>query len=580
METSDVSLKKSSNYDEHDQSDKNEGIVHIIDTPRARFKKYFEFGSNVQQQQRRLLSRHMLMLSIGGAIGTGIFLSSGQAISVAGPGSALFAYLFSGAFIAAVILLLGEVCAAVPTSGAYGAFGTRFINRPMGFALGMNYYFQWSLTIPADATASAIILQFWLPHVPSWVWAIAIIVPIFFLQLVNVRAYGEVEYWSALVKVVLVLLFISVGLLYDWGAIPKSRLRESSPGLSNWKNNQAFIGGFTAFTQALVYAFYSYSGAELVALTSGEASNPKKTIPKAIRLTSLRILLFNIFTVVVVGLCINHSDPRLVKSAENSDVSQSPIIVIFNNAGFPRAFVHVVNAIILTAVISALNSAYYASTRIMMTMSRLKLGPSYLGKVNGNGVPVVAVINTLIISCLAFLTTVWGAGVVFSWLQNLISISVVIAMISTGFISIRFRQALKAQGKSEHDLPFKQPFYPVVPLFCIFVGFFFFATQGYASAKADGPLYRNILGTYLGVVLFIAFYVFYTIKYPEYRKLIPPSQCELIPGSIWDIELQKVLQISEDSDEINPDKIGPIKPSKNNLVRRAWRKFRRAVDNI
>lgn len=536
------------------------------------WRKFFPVGNAAETQQRLLQSRHMMMLSLGGAIGTGIFLSSGQAIAISGPGSALMAYLVIAVFVFGVVVMLGEMCAAIPISGAFGTFGGRFIDQSFGFALGLNYYLQWAFTIPSEITACAIIIQFWLPHIQAWIWAIVIIVPLFMIQLLNVKFYGEIEYWSSWIKVLLVIIFIFVGLLFDWNAIPTAKVK--SPGLSNWKNNQAFIGGFSAFVQSTVYAFYSYGGAELISLTSGEAANPQKTIPKSIRLTFIRVLLFNVFSILVIGLCINHKDARLLNSAFSSDVSQSPFTVVFEEAGFGPA-VHLVNAVLLTAVLSALNSAYYASTRMTFSMAKQGLFPQCFSYCNKKGVPFLAVVITLIIACLSFLTTIWGAGVAFSWLQNLVSITAIITWTSTGFINLRFRQAIKSQGKSVSDLPFRQPFYPLFPILTIFLGIFLFVAQGYASTQWGGPKWKNILATYIGIVTFLVSFFGYQLKQKRRCHFLKPSECNLISGSIWDVENRDLLKIPTSESENSLDDLHGA-----SRRRKIIRRIRKVLSNI
>ncbi|KAG6331325.1 hypothetical protein ID866_7763 [Astraeus odoratus] len=326
-------------------------------------------------------------LAIGGTIGTGIFLSAGSAIALAGPGSALLSYMVVGLFVYTVVITLGEMAAMFPVSGAFSVFGTRFVSPALGFTLGWNYWLQWALSIPSELTAASIILQFWAPHIQPWQWALVIIVPIFALQLIHVRVYGESEYWLALIKVLMIIVFVIVGLIYDWGGIKG----HPGPGRANFENSQAFIGGFANFAQTFVYAFYSFGGVELVAIAAGESSLPYRTVPRAIKATFFRIVLFYILTILTIGLCINWRDPTLLTAAHDSDVTASPITVVFQRAGFGAA-VHVVNAVLLTAVLSATNSAFYGSSRMLLSLARAGQAPRVFGWVNSRGVPVPALL--------------------------------------------------------------------------------------------------------------------------------------------------------------------------------------------
>jgi amino acid permease len=488
------------------------------------------FGNKENKISKSLKSRHITFIALGGTIGTGIFLSIGEGIAYSGPAGALVSYIIVGIFVYAVIICLGEMTAYIPSSGAFSHYGSRFVDDAFGFALGINYFLQWAFSIPSELVSAAIIIQYWLPNVQSWIWAIIIIIPMFIIQLINVKTYGETEFWFALIKVIFIILFIIVGLLYDWGAISTSN--KVSPGLDNWKNNQAWINGFSTWFQTIVFAFYSYGGTELVALTSGETEKPYKTIPRAIKTTVFRILIFMILTCFVVGLCINHNDDRLLNAYFENDVAQSPITIIFEDAGFGAAK-HVVNAILLTAVLSATNSCFFASSRMLMNMSREGKFFPIFGYVNNRGIPIYSLIFTFCISCLVFLTTIWGNSVVFTWFMNITGASAILTWMSIGLISIRFRMALKAQNRYISDLPFKQPLYPLLPITIIILGLFLFIGMGYSSTQWEPFSWTNVFGTYLGVGVFIGTYIFWKVYKWNDVKFIKSSEADLDTGVVW-----------------------------------------------
>ncbi|CAN6628558.1 dicarboxylic amino acid permease [Trichomonascus vanleenenianus] len=487
-------------------------------------------GSPENTTAKGLRSRHITFIALGGTIGTGIFLSIGSAISLTGPGGALVTYIVVGIFVLSVVVCLCEMASYIPTSGAFAHYGTRFVDESFGFALGINYYLQWAFSIPSELTAAAIIARFWTTAVPSWAWAIIFIVPIFVIQMINVRSYGELEYWGTLVKVVFIVLFIIVGLLYDWGGVPTAV--EPSPGLSNWQNGQAFIGGFSAFFQGVIYAFYSFGGTELVALAAGETRKPWKSIPRAARTTVVRILLFMILTVLVIGLCINSSDPTLLNAMYDSDVAQSPITTIFVKAGFGAAK-HVVNAILLVAVLTAINSCFYASSRMLMAMAHEGKMFKVFGWTNRRGVPVASLLLTLAISCLVFLTTIWGEGVVFTWFLNITGASAILTWLSIGIINIRFRLALKKQKVPLNDLPLRQYFFPVLPVLVICLGLFLFVGMGYGSVMEEPFSWKNPFGTYLGAAVFFLTYTGWKITHWHTDKFKNLAECDLLTDLVW-----------------------------------------------
>ncbi|KAG6864442.1 hypothetical protein C0991_009500 [Blastosporella zonata] len=490
------------------------------------------------ETKRGMKSRHLTMIAIGGTIGTGIFLSVGLSIAIAGPGSSLLSYFIVGLFVYSVVITLGEMSSMFPVSGAFSVFGSRFISPALGFTLGWNYWLGWTLTIPSELTAAAIILQFWTPVLQTWHWALIIIVPIFLIQLIHVRVFGESEYWLSLIKVLLIIVFIFVGLIYDWGGI-KNHPGPVRFGLSNFHDGQAFVGGFPAFATTFVYAFYSFGGIELVAIAAGESAKPHRSVPRAIKATFFRIVLFYILTILTIGLCINYRDKTLLTAALDSDVAVSPLTVIFLCAGF-GAGVHVVNAVLFTAVLSATNSCFYASSRMLLALAQAGQAPRVFSWVNRRGVPVPALLVSLGFSFLTFLTTIWGEGIVFTWLLNITGISALLVWTSIGLISLRFRYAYKAQGLSLKNLPYQQPLYPILPIGVLTLGTLMFIAQGYAAVRKepfDAKVRRpNVVATYIGVVLYVILYAGYSVY--EWRRgnnchWVPTAEVDFVSNAVW-----------------------------------------------
>ncbi|KAI0328228.1 hypothetical protein GY45DRAFT_1255432 [Cubamyces sp. BRFM 1775] len=500
----------------------------VHNAPKASMWKRILVGNASEQNEtkRAMKSRHLTMIAIGGTIGTGIFLSAGSAIATAGPASALFSYFIVGIFCYAVVISLGEMAAYIPVSGTFAVFGTRFFSPALGFTLGWNYWLQCELT------AAAVILQFWDPRITAWEWALIIVTPIFAMQLIHVRVYGESEYWFAMIKVLMIIVFIFVGLIFDWGGVHG----RPGPGLSNFRNGQAFVGGFSAFAQTFVYAFYSYGGVELVSLAAGESASPHKSVPRAIRATFFRIVIFYILTILTIGLNINYQDPTLLSSATSSNVAASPVTVVFQRAGFGAA-AHVINAVLLTAVLSATNSCFYASSRMLLSMARAGHAPRIFGWVNGRGVPVPALLLSLAVSFVTFLTTIWGEGVVFTWLLDLTGISSLLVWGTIGVISLRFRAAWRAQGRSLEDLPYRQPFFPILPIATVILSILMFAAQGYSSVVQQPFSPQNIVATYIGLVVYIACYIGYWI-YERFwlgqkTHMVPLHEVDLDTDAVW-----------------------------------------------
>ncbi|KAJ7151973.1 amino acid permease/ SLC12A domain-containing protein [Mycena filopes] len=491
-------------------------------------------GSSENSTVRGMKSRHLTFIAIGGTIGTGLFLSIGSSVATAGPAGALLAYTLVGIFVYGVVMTLGEMSALIPVSGAFSTFGDRFVSPVLGATLGWNYYLQWALSIPSELVAASVILSFWTDKLQSWKWSLIIIGPVFAFNLLPVRNYGEAEFWLSGIKVLLIILFIIVGLIYDWGGV----IGHPGPGLSNIRDG-AFTGGFAGTAQSFTFAFFSFGGVELVALAAGESSQPHKSVPRAIKATFFRIVLFYILTCLVIGLYINHTDDTLFQAYDNSDVAASPITIVFQRAGFGAA-VHVVNAVLLTAVLSATNSCFYASSRMLLSLAREGKAPHFFAFVTKGGVPVPALLLTLAFSSLTFLATIWGEGVAFTWFINLTGISALFTWIAIAGIHLRFRHAFTAQGRPLSDLPFKAPFSPFLALSAIALGWLMFAAQGWAATTygdTGSALAQDVLAVYIGVALFFGIGAGFAIHHKVTKLgvplLVPLLECDFETGAVW-----------------------------------------------
>ena len=303
--------------------------------------------SDDNRLQRRLHSRHLTMIAIGGAIGTGLFLASGKTISQAGPGGAIVAYGLIGLMVFLLMQSLGEMSTYLPVAGSFGEYGTRFISPSFGFAAGWNFWFNWAITVAAELAAAALVMKFWFPHTPGWMWSAIFLTLLVLLNALSARAYGEGEFWFALIKVVTVVVFLVLGVLIIFGIIGGK-----SPGFENWTKGEApFVDGGLGILAIFMVAGFSFQGTELVAVAAGETENPEQTVPKAIRTIFWRILLFYIGTIAVIGFLVSYTDPNLLRNDE-TDVAYSPFTLVFDRAGIAAA-ASVINAVILTSILSA-----------------------------------------------------------------------------------------------------------------------------------------------------------------------------------------------------------------------------------
>ncbi|MCR2053530.1 amino acid permease [Actinomyces bowdenii] len=445
--------------------------------------------------RRTLTNRHMQMIAIGGAIGTGLFVASGATVSQAGPGGAIAAYTAVGLMVLLLMQSLGEMTAHMPVAGSFQTYATRFVSPSFGFAMGWNYWFNWAITVAAELVAAGIIMAYWLPDVPSWVWAALFLAVLTGLNALSARAFGEGEFWLSAIKVVTVVVFLIAGVAMIAGILGGHRA-----GLSNWTVGDApFHGGALAVVSVFMIAGFSFQGTELVGVAAGEARDPRRDVPRAIRTVFWRIMLFYIGAIAVVGTLVAYNDPRLLRTG-TEEVSYSPFTLVFDRAGIAAAAA-VMNAVILTAVLSAGNSGLYASTRMLHSMALQGQAPQWFGYVNRHGVPVRALGATALVGAAGFLTAVVGRDTAYSWLLNVSALSGFIVWVGIAVCHFRFRRAYVLQGHDPADLPYRAPLFPLGPVVAFTMCVVVILGQNY-EAVFRGEL-LGVLSSYIGLPAFL-----------------------------------------------------------------------------
>ncbi|EAG8515882.1 amino acid permease [Listeria monocytogenes] len=473
--------------------------------------------------RRDLKTRHLSMIAIGGSIGTGLFLASGNAIHTAGPGGALVAYIAIGIMVYFLMTSLGEMATYMPVSGSFSTYASRFVDPAFGFALGWNYWFNWAITLAVDISTAAIIVQFWLPNTPAWLWSAIFLILIFGLNALSVKAYGESEYWFSIIKVATVIIFLIVGVLTIVGILGGEVI-----GFSNFTAGDApFKGGFFAILGTFLIAGFSFQGTEMVGIAAGESATPETSVPKAIKQVFWRILLFYIFAIFIIGMIIPYTNPNLL-SAEATDVAISPFTLVFEKAGLAFA-ASVMNAVILTSVLSAGNSGLYASTRMLWAMARDKKAPKFLGKVNRRGIPMAALIVTTIVGAMTFITTLTENGtVIYTWLLSASGLTGFIAWVGIAISHYRFRKAFIKQGHDLSELKYKAKFFPFGPILALILCILVIVGQDYAAflkPEFTNPAWWQKIGiSYIGLPIFLVFWL--SFKFTNKTKVIPLEDCK------------------------------------------------------
>ncbi len=445
-----------------------------------------------QQLNRSMKSRHLLMLSLGGVIGTGLFLNVGYTINQAGPGGALIGYLFGGLILFMVMNCLGELAVWMPVTGSFQTYATRFISPSAGFSLGWMYFVGSAATAGVEFTAAGILMQHWFPDIPIWIWCAVFMVLLFVLNALTTKGFAEAEFWFASIKVIAVIAFIIIGGAAIFGLIPLAD--RPTPHLTNLAPSGLFPAGISIIFVTMMNVIFSYQGSELVGIAAGETENPEKNIPRAIRTILFRIIVFYIASIIVLSAIFPSSELGLM---------ESPFVTLMHIAGVPYA-AGIMNFVILTAILSVGNSCLYASTRLLFSMSHEGMAPKLFGRLTKNKVPLNALIFTMAFSLLSLLTSVMEADAVFVLLMSVAGISVTISWMGICASQLMFRYRYIKSGGNLADLKFKTPLFPLIPIFCIFFCLVILIFLAFDPTQRIGLLY--------GIGFFIACMIFYRLK--------------------------------------------------------------------
>jgi len=342
-----------------------------------------------QQLHRQLQNRHVAMISIGGAIGTGLFIGTGSALATGGPLSLVLGFALMGLMVWTLMCSLGEMIAHLPIPGGHLALADRFFSPSLSFTLGWSYWYLWSLVLPSELSASALFIGFWTVKVPMAIWIFIFLVIVALINLGGVRFYGEMEFWFSSVKVITIVAVIVLGIALDLGAVTGDMI-----GFRYWKNPGLFVqyedvpGGFgrvLGFLSVLVLAAFSYIGVEMPAIAAAEAKNPRRNLPRAIKRVAGRVLGFYISSTIVVSMLVPSNEPRLRLNSATG--AKSPFVIAIHNAGI-KGLSSVINGCLLSFTLSAASSDLYISSRSLYGLSITGNAPRFLAKTTRNGLPI------------------------------------------------------------------------------------------------------------------------------------------------------------------------------------------------
>lgn len=462
------------------------------------------------QLKRHLKSRHVSMIAIGGSLGTGLLIGTASSLSTAGPAACFISYSVVGLVVYIVMTAVGEMATWVPLPDGFPGYASRFCDPALGFAVGYAYLIKYLIVTPNQLVAGSLVMKYWLPNVNSGVWITVFLVLIVCINLFGVKFFGEFEFWLSSFKVVVVLgLIILLFVLMLGGGPNHDRL-----GFRYWQDPGSFrpytgispdsTAKFVSFWSVFVYAVFAYLGTELVGVVVGEAANPRKTIPKAIKLTFYRILVFYCVSILLLGCCVAYNDPLLM-SAKGSSTSSaaSPFVVAIRNAGIP-VLPHILNASILLFVFSASNSDLYIASRTLYGLAVNGKAPKIFARTSKQGIPIYALGLGILFCLLAYMATSSSAKEVFGYFVNVVSIMGLLTWVSILVTHLYFMKALKAQGISrKHDLVYSSPLQPYATWFALFMCILISLIKNFTAFLGETFSYKEFITGYIGIPFYL-----------------------------------------------------------------------------
>ncbi|KAB8209369.1 amino acid permease-domain-containing protein [Aspergillus parasiticus] len=368
---------------------------------------------------------------------------------------------------------LGELATAIPVSGSFTEYAQRFVDDALAFGLGWAYWYLWVTILASEYNAISLVIGFWTDAVPQWGWILIFWVLFLGLSNLGVLAYGEMEFWLSLIKVLALLAFFILAICISTGGVGPGPI-----GFKYYHDPGAFADSINGVARTFVVAGTLYAGTEMVGVTAGESANPAKAVPTAIKQVFWRILIFYIGTFFFLGILLPYNHPKLLSST--STAASSPLTIALTDAGILPA-AHLINALIVISVISAGNGSLYVASRTMLFMARNGKAPRFIGRTNSRGVPWVALIFSNIFTCIVFLTLSSSAGRIYSALITLAGVATFVVWAVICIAHIRFRKAMVVQGDDPSRLPFRAALYPYGTYFALGATIFLVFFQGYTA---------------------------------------------------------------------------------------------------
>ncbi|KAH8733973.1 amino acid permease/ SLC12A domain-containing protein [Ilyonectria robusta] len=513
------------------------------------------------ETHRGIKSRHSQMIAIGGTIGTGLFVGTGQALATAGPANLFLAYIIICFFVYGIVTATSEISSYLPTPGSSMASnGSRYVSKSLGFAMGYLYWYSFSILVAYEVTAAALVINYWPNSIHIAVWITIMLAVIIFLNMAPVGIYAESEFWFASVKVFMIIGLLLLAVILAFGGGPSGQRL----GFTYWNNpgpmNEYLVDGaggrFCSFVYALTFSTFSFAfGPELIVLTGGEMRAPRKNLPRAAKSFIWRLIFFYVLGALAIGIICRSDAPGLTNGG--SGAAASPWVIGIKEAGI-KTLDSVINAGIILSAWSSGNSFLYMSSRSLYSLSKVGNAPAIFSRCNRWGVPIYAVLASTLFAPLAYLNVGSSTSLVFNWLINLTTTAGFNSWMCCCIIFLRFRMACKAQGVT--NVPYQSVLQPYISWACLVFFTAMLLLNGFGVFFPGNWSVSSFLTSYIGLPIFIVIYLSHRIYSWNESWAIEPSKVDLHTG------LDELLALEEMSSEVNVASNGKLRK----ILRSLW----------
>ncbi|CCH45956.1 General amino acid permease [Wickerhamomyces ciferrii] len=473
-------------------------------------------------------SRHVALIAMAGGLGTGLLVGNGRALSLGGPGGLLIAYGIIGVMLFATMSAAGELAVSYSSlTGGFNAYAAKLVDPSLGFAIAWNYALNWLTVLPLEMVTASMTIRFWNKTINPDIFVAILLVFVILINFFGAKGYAEAEFWFNLAKVLMISGFIILGLLIDTGVAGNL----GYIGAKYFQDPGPFANGFKGVCACFVTSTFSLGGTEFAVMSASSFSNPRKAIPTAIKQVFYRLLIFYFLSIFIVGLLVPYNSDRLMGSGHNDGAPVSPYVIAIESAGV-TVIPHIINAVILIAVLSVGNSALFTSARTFYSLAQQGFAPKWFDYVDKQDRPLRAMLIPLIFGLFSFIAAYEDQEMIFTWLLSLSGLSTIFTWGLITLSHLRFRSAMHVQGLNVNELSYVSMTGYWGSLVALILMVFVLVSHFWVSLfpfHNDGkPSANSFFQNYLGLFSFLSLYVGHKIYSGNWKLYIKAEDIDLV----------------------------------------------------